>query len=113
MKKKYFFYVFFISLAFQISIQSQIVTSELVPIRELIPNIVLDLKYASTDNVFNNQKLYTTNECYVLKDLAMRLMVIQDSLSKIRTLNGRGYPEGIGLKNLGWLQTKSDSVYHV
>lgn len=98
MKKKYFFNVFFIFLSFQLTIHSQIITSELVPIRELIPNIVLDLKYASTDNVFNNQKLYTTNECYVLKDLAIRLMVIQDSLNKIRTLNGRGYPKGIGLK---------------
>lgn len=98
MKTKILFYLFFILLSFQFPFKAQVVTSELVPIRELIPNIVLDLKYASTDNVFNNQKLYTTNECYVLKDLAIRLMVIQDSLNKIRTLNGRGYPEGIGLK---------------
>jgi len=27
-------------------------SSELVPIKELIPSVVLDLKYSTTDNVF-------------------------------------------------------------
>lgn len=78
--------------------KAQDFSSELVPIKELIPSVVLDLKYSTTDNVFNNQKLYTTNECYVLKDLAIRLITVQDSLNKIRSLNGKNYLNGIGIK---------------
>lgn len=76
---------------------SQEESSELVPLQDLIPNIIIDLKYASTDNFFN-QKLYTSNECYVLNDLANRLIIIQDSLNSVRELNGKNYPNGIGLK---------------
>ena len=76
----------------------QQITSELVLVNELIPNIVIDLKYATTDNVFNNEKLYTSNECYLLKELVLKLIVVQDSLNKVRTLNGYNYPKGLGLK---------------
>ncbi|MCB9220050.1 MAG: M15 family metallopeptidase [Ignavibacteriales bacterium] len=79
-------------------LQSQSISSELIPVKELIPNIVIDLKYASTDNVFNNQKLYASNECYLLKELVMKLQTVQDSLNKIRTLNSKNFPNGIGIK---------------
>ncbi|MCB0748444.1 MAG: M15 family metallopeptidase [Ignavibacteriae bacterium] len=93
---KIFLILFFFS--FSISVQSQNISSELIPVKELIPNIVVDLKYASTDNVFNNQKLYASNECYLLKELILKLKTVQDSLNNIRTLNGKNYPNGIGIK---------------
>ncbi len=66
---------------------------ELVNIKELIPDIVLDLKYNTEDNfvtVFSGsgQKLYSTDECLVAMATAKRLILIQDSLRK----------EGLGLK---------------
>lgn len=60
---------------------------ELVNVKELIPDVVLDLKYNTTDN-FTGQKLYTTDECLLAHGLVRRLMLVQDSL---RTL-------GLGLK---------------
>jgi D-alanyl-D-alanine dipeptidase len=67
--------------------------SELVNIKELIPDIVLDLRYNTTNNFVTKysgvkHKLYTTDECFVAKIVAERLVVIQDSLRK----------RGMGLK---------------
>ncbi|MCU0454216.1 MAG: M15 family metallopeptidase [Bacteroidetes bacterium] len=59
----------------------------LVNLREVVPDIVLDLRYAGTDN-FLHQKLYTVPECYVALSAARRLAVVQDSLR----------PRGLGLK---------------
>ena len=58
---------------------------ELVNIKELIPDIVLDIKYNTTDNFVTTysgapQKLYTTDECLVARVVADRLILIQDSL---------------------------------
>lgn len=61
--------------------------AELVNIKELIPDIVLDLKYSTVDN-FTSQKLYTTNECLLARGMVNRLSVVQDSLRK----------RGLGLK---------------
>lgn len=88
--------IFLIVLIYS-SLFSQTSSSELVPVKDIIPNIVLDLKYATTDNFFK-QKLYTTNECYLIKDLALKLKMIQDSLNNVSSLNGKDYPEGIGIK---------------
>jgi zinc D-Ala-D-Ala dipeptidase len=60
---------------------------ELVNVKELIPDIVLDLKYSGTDN-FTHQKLYTTNECLLALGAVRRLQIVQDSL-RVR---------GLGLK---------------
>ena len=92
-KNLLFFLIFVSSLTI-----GQETSSELVPIKDLIPNIVVDLKYATTDNVFNNQKLYTSNECYMLMELAKKLIIIQDSLNNVRRLNGVEFPKGIGIK---------------
>ncbi len=59
----------------------------LVNLREIIPDIVLDLRYAGLDN-FLHQKLYTVPECYVALSAARRLVVVQDSLRR----------RGLGLK---------------
>ncbi len=55
--------------------------NELVNVKELIPDIVLDLKYNTVDN-FTGQKLYTTDECLLAHGMVNRLMVVQDSLRK-------------------------------
>jgi D-alanyl-D-alanine dipeptidase len=66
---------------------------ELVNIKELIPDIVIDVKY-NTENNFvttfagSGQKLYSTDECYVARATAKRLILIQDSLRSM----------GLGLK---------------
>ncbi|MGE5681108.1 MAG: M15 family metallopeptidase [Bacillota bacterium] len=72
-------------------------SSELVKVKELIPDIVLDLKYNTLDN-FTHQKLYSTNECYLVIDAVKRLKIVQDSLKKITSLNNNSYPKGIGIK---------------
>ncbi|PID59347.1 MAG: peptidase M15 [Ignavibacteriae bacterium] len=70
----------------------------LVLLKDIIPNVVIELKYATTDNVFNNTKLYESNKCYVLKSLAVRLKKVQDSLNNIKIFNSKSYPKGLGLK---------------
>ncbi|MGH2568722.1 MAG: M15 family metallopeptidase, partial [Bacteroidota bacterium] len=64
---------------------------ELVNLKELIPDIVIDLKYNTLDNFVSAysgvpQKLYTTDECFVARATAQRLIIVQDSLRKM----GRG-----------------------
>ena len=71
--------------------------SELVNVKDIIPNIELDIKYATTDN-FTEQKLYTTDECYLLLGALNQLKIVQDSLRNIYTHNGESYPQGLGLK---------------
>ena len=75
------------------ALQAQSGDDELVNIKELIPDIVLDIKYNTEDNfvsVFagSGQKLYSTDECLVAMATAKRLILIQDSLRKM----------GLGLK---------------
>ena len=69
------------------ALHSQSSDTELVPVKELIPDIVLDLKYNTVVN-FTAQKLYTANECLLARGMVNRLAVVQDSL---RT-------RGLGLK---------------
>ncbi|HEX2962847.1 MAG TPA: D-alanyl-D-alanine dipeptidase [Ignavibacteriales bacterium] len=72
-------------------------SNELIRVKDLIPDIVLDLKYNTTDN-FTHQKLYTTNECYLLLDAVKRLKTVQDSLKKITSFNGQSFPQGLAIK---------------
>ncbi len=64
-----------------ILLKAQSADDELVNVRELIPDIVLDLKYNQTDN-FLSAKMYTTDECYLARGAVNRLIVVQDSLRK-------------------------------
>lgn len=81
---------------FCITILGQTSDEEVVPIKQLIPDIVLDLRY-NTINNFCHQKLYTTDEAYLSIGAIKRLIVIQDSLRKILSYNGVSYPQGLGL----------------
>ena len=66
---------------------AQSADNELVNVKELIPDVALDLKYSTPDN-FVSQKLYTVNECLLAHGLVNRLIVVQDSLRS----------RGLGLK---------------
>ncbi len=76
---------------------AQSAADELVNIKELIPDIVLDLKYSTIDN-FTGQKLYTTNECLMSHGAIKHIILVQDSLKRISHHNGKSYPKGIGIK---------------
>lgn len=80
-------FTFFLVLVCVIELFSQSSNDEMVEIKELIPDIVLDLRYNTTNN-FCQQKLYSTDVCYISNVIAKRLIVVQDSLRK----------RGLGLK---------------
>lgn len=66
---------------------SQSSNDELVNLKELIPDIVIDMKYNTADNFVTRvsgveHKLYTTDECFVAMSTARRLIIVQDSLRK-------------------------------
>ena len=79
---------------------------ELVNPKDLIPDIVIDLRYSTPDHSFLNlpegdlplPKFYTANECLMLHIAAKKLKIAQDSLRNIREHNGKNFPEGIGIK---------------
>ncbi|MDZ7290628.1 MAG: M15 family metallopeptidase [candidate division KSB1 bacterium] len=58
---------------------SQSSDRELVDLTEIIPDIVLDLKYATPDN-FLHEKLYTVGRAYLALGAAKSLKIVQDSL---------------------------------
>ncbi len=55
--------------------RAQSAWDELVPVRQLIPDIVLDLRY-NTANNFLGQKLYTTDECLLAHGAVVHLAVV-------------------------------------
>jgi D-alanyl-D-alanine dipeptidase len=58
--------------------------TNLVDIREIDSNILVDLKYATNDN-FMNKKLYQRiNKAYLQKDVAVRLSACQDFLTQLK-----------------------------
>lgn len=91
------YFIFISLLLFPLSSLPQTARDELVPVKQLIADIVIDLKYNTTDN-FTSQKLYTTDEAYLASGAVVRLKLVQDSLKRILTHNGISYPQGLGLK---------------
>ncbi|MBZ0198477.1 MAG: M15 family metallopeptidase [Ignavibacteriaceae bacterium] len=77
-------------------VYSQSANDEVVPVRQLIPDIAFNLKYNTIDN-FTSQKLYTIDEAYLAIDAIKKLKIVQDSLKKIISYDGISYPDGIGL----------------
>ncbi|MFN0117452.1 MAG: D-alanyl-D-alanine dipeptidase [Elusimicrobiota bacterium] len=59
----------------------------MIRIRDLSPNIIIDMRYASTNN-FTGKVLYDANECYLCEPAAHRLIRVQKKLEK----------KGLGLK---------------
>lgn len=86
MRKKYFIWVGIIGLLLCVTFgyaQNYL----LVNIVQINPHIVVDLKYATTDN-FLKEKVYNDKTCYVLEVLATKLDTAQKLLEK----------DGLGLK---------------
>ena len=72
MKHKIFILFFFIGI---LNSYAQSSDDELINIKELIPDIVIDLKYNQLDN-FLHQKVYTTDECF-LSNNAARMLILE------------------------------------
>lgn len=60
---------------------------DLVDVKEVIPNIQIDLKYSTADN-FTGQVVYNFNTCMLLQEAAFRLRNVQKELET----------QGLGLK---------------
>ena len=86
--------VFFYPCSFTIG---QTSANTLVKVKEIIPDIEIELKYSTTDN-FTKQILYPTNTCYLAFGTLENLKLVQDSLRNIYSHNGSKYSEGLGLK---------------
>ena len=71
--------------------------NKLVKVKEIIPEIEIELKYATTDN-FTKQILYPTNICFLAFGALENLKLVQDSLRNIYNHNGSKYSKGLGLK---------------
>ena len=78
-------------------IKAQSASDEVVPVKQIIPDIGLDLRY-STENNFTNQKLYSIDEAYLSIGAIIKLKIVHDSLKHITSYNGINYPQGLGLK---------------
>jgi D-alanyl-D-alanine dipeptidase len=63
------------------NVRAQSSDQELVEVIEIIPSIIIDLKYSTTDN-FTNQKLFSIDVPYLAHGAAKALKAVQDSLLK-------------------------------
>ncbi len=70
---------------------------ELVNVKDLIPDVVIDIRYNTTNN-FTGQKLYSTDECFASRAMIEDLQLLQDSLHRVRQFNGKSYKKGLGIK---------------
>ncbi len=91
--RKLFLFIFI----FSVYTSAQTAADELVNVKEIIPDIVLDLRYNTTNN-FTHQKLYSTDEALFALGATKRLKLVQDSLRQITSYNGNTYPNGLGIK---------------
>lgn len=89
--------LFYFCVYIPILLHAQTSNDELVNVKELIPGIILDLKYSTTDN-FTGQKLYTIDECLLTHEAVDQLILVEDSLNNIKNHDGVFYPDGLGLK---------------
>ncbi len=54
----------------------------LIDVTTIIPNIVIDLKYATNDN-FVNEVVYDDSTCYLLEETTLALKNVQDELATL------------------------------
>lgn len=81
-------YALFFLFAFIFNLQGdERIISELVDIQSFIPNIQVDLKYATADN-FTGQIIYDFHCCLLIKETALNLREVQSELESM----------GLGLK---------------
>ncbi|MBN1444931.1 MAG: D-alanyl-D-alanine dipeptidase [Candidatus Omnitrophica bacterium] len=53
----------------------------LVEVKEVIPDIILDIRYATADN-FTGKVLYPSADCFLLEEAALALKAVQDDLKE-------------------------------
>jgi D-alanyl-D-alanine dipeptidase len=73
--------------AFTIFANAKEIPSDLVEVKKIIPNVRLDIRYATTNN-FTGQQLYPAPYCYLRKSTAKKLARVQKELEQM----------GLGLK---------------
>jgi D-alanyl-D-alanine dipeptidase len=56
--------------------------SQLVDVLDFVPDIQIDLKYATEDN-FTGRKIYSSNQCLLLKEIVLILKNVQSDLKKL------------------------------
>ena len=78
-------------------IKPQSASDEVVPVKQLIPDIGLDLRNSTVNN-FTSQKLYSIDEAYLSIGAIIKLKLVHDSLKQITSHNGINYPQGLGIK---------------
>jgi len=78
-------------------IKPQSASDEVVPVKQIIPDIGLDLRYSTVNN-FTGQKLYSIDEAYLSIGAIIKLKLVHDSLKQITSHNGINYPQGLGIK---------------
>ncbi|HEB41504.1 MAG TPA: peptidase M15 [Candidatus Dependentiae bacterium] len=61
--------------------------NNLIELQSVNPNIIIDLRYATTDN-FTKKQIYSVAKCYLLKEVAEALSRVQQELEQ----------KGLGLK---------------
>ncbi len=76
---------------------AQSASDEVIPVKQLIPDIGLDLRYSTVNN-FTDQKLYTIDEAYLSIGAITKLKIVHDSLKQINSYNGVNYTQGLGIK---------------
>ncbi len=80
-----------------ILINAQSASDEVVPVKQLIPDVGLDIRYSTQDN-FTSQKLYSVDEAYLSIGAINKLKLVHDSLKQINSYDGNSYPKGLGIK---------------
>ena len=77
-----FYTIIILSIFYFLNIILIKVNINLVNIKDINKNIIVDLKYFTKDN-FMKLKLYNTNKCFLNKEVAYKLSNVQKNLEKI------------------------------
>src|SRR5436305_13757699 len=82
----------FLSICFSLGLLTACQTpnnrgAELVDVQRAVPGVILDIRYATTNN-FTGQQLYPSSKCYLRRATAEKLAAVQEELR----------PMGLGLK---------------
>lgn len=65
-------------------LHSKLEASNLVDVQTINPSILVDLKYASTDNFMRQRLYFDIDKLYLQKDVAERLSKVQEYLKQLR-----------------------------
>ncbi len=72
---------YFVILAFIWGVVVSGQETKLVNVKDIIPDIILDIRYATSDN-FTGKVLYPSPDCFLAEEVALALKNVQDDLKK-------------------------------